>query len=323
MAMTSKLIMCKGHKSPILNCAGLKEYNEKTGQFYLSRSPFAYFPEEINGKGKQLIGLIPYCKECVQKIFEYYYDNGKNQFNTAVYYTCQKLDIPFIGELFEEIFKQYKENKVEAEFNDIKFSDLGKKYMSIYISKLNKASVRYKDKVDFTCSECDFSQIDTTLEKRELAKKELERFQLDWGIQDSDEDYALLEYKYNLYTEGKTLTTAQDSLYRQLCLVELSKRRKENTKESTKEEQDMMIKLMDKLKISNFDEQKEKSDIDRILEHQIWEIENTEPSELVNKKEYEDYLDIGKNWGKHIKRAVCNLVSGSKDYPDVTKDMWD
>ena len=41
---------------------------------------------------------------------------------------------------------------------------------------------------------------------------------------------------------------------------------------------------------------------------------------LLDKEEYKDYLDIEKDWGKHILRAVKNLLTGSKDYPKITKD---
>lgn len=317
MAVTYKMLPCKGHNSPILKCIGMKKWDEKGSEFYKSNSKFAYFPAELQKRGQEPVGLIPYCKECVQKIFEHYF-NESNNFQLAVYYTCQKIDIPFILELFDGIFKEYKETKSAKEY-----TDLTKKYMSVYITNYNKASVRYKDKTDFSFSDSDMSTIDVKIESREKAKQELDRFKLDWGNQNNDEDYAFLEYRYDVYTDGKSLTPAQESLYRQLCLVELAKRRKEDSKDSTKEEQDMMIKLMTQLKINNFNEDKEKSEIDRIIEKQIWEIENTEPCELVDKEEYKDFLDLGKNWGKHILRATKNLLVGSKDYPDITKDNWD
>ncbi len=312
------MILCKGHNSPVLKCIGMKNYNEVSSKssFYASRSEFAWFPVEAKDKNGNQKGLIPYCKDCVQKMFEYYYENGNN-FQLAVYYTCQKLDIPFILELFEGIFKDFK-SKSAKEFND-----LNKKYMSEYIGKLNLMSAKYGDKLDFSYSDSDLSNIDTKMAEREKSKAELDRFKLDWGNQDNDDDYAFLEYRYDVYTDGKTLTPAQDALYRQLCLVELAKRRKEDVKDSTKDEQTMMINLMAKLKIDNFNEDKEKSEIDRIIEKQIWEIENTEPCELVDKEEYKDFLDLGKNWGKHILRATKNLLIGSKDYPDITKEDWD
>ena len=41
---------------------------------------------------------------------------------------------------------------------------------------------------------------------------------------------------------------------------------------------------------------------------------------MVDKEEYRDYLDIEKDWGKHILRAVKNLIVGSKDYPNITRE---
>lgn len=288
--------MCAGHGSKITKCAGKRPIIH----FYRSRSEFTN-------------GYIPYCKDCTQKIFEYYYESS-NDFQKATYYTCQKLDIPFKIDLFEYVLKQKRSNQ--------DFLNLSKNYMGKYIGELNKATTKYGTCLDFSYSDTGLSEIDTKIEQRDKQEKELKKFELDWGTHEVDE-YAFLEYKWDVYTLEKNLTPSQESLYRQLCLVELSKRRKENNKESTKEEQDMMIKLMDKLKITNFDEQKDKSDTEKIIERQIWEIENTEPAEVVDKHEYEDFLDINKNWGKHILRAVRNLVAGTKDYPNVEKDEWD
>ena len=143
---------------------------------------------------------------------------------------------------------------------------------------------------------------------------------LDWGEQPNLEDYQFLEYRYSIYTDGIELSPSQETLYRKLCLAELSARRKESNGESSKEDTEQIMKLMTKLKIDNFEEKKDKTDIERILEKQIWEIENTEPAEMVDKEEYRDYLDIEEDWGKHILRAVKNLIIGSKDYPNITRE---
>lgn len=307
MAVTPVMILCRGHNNPLLKCKGM----QKESEFYSSRSPLAYYPVELK---KATSGKIHYCKTCVQKIFEYEF-NKSNNMQKAVYYTCQRLDIPFIVDLFDEAILKSKGSTV-AEVTQV-----GKKLMGEYIARLNTNKAKYGTKIDFSCSDTVLSEIDTSLEEKAKTKKELERFQLDWGLQE-DEDYSFLEYRYSVYTDGKEITPAQETLYRQLCLVELSKRRKWTAKELTKDEQAMILTLMEKLKISNFNEQKDKSEIDKILEKQIWEIENTEPCELVDKEEYKDFLDIGKNWGKHILRAIRNLIAGTKDYPDVTKDEW-
>jgi len=268
MAVTPVMILCRGHNNPLLKCKGM----QKESEFYSSRSPLAYHPVELKNATS---GKIHYCKTCVQKIFEYEF-NKSNNMQKAVYYTCQRLDIPFIVDLFDEAILKSKGSTV-AEVTQV-----GKKLMGEYIARLNTNKAKYGTKIDFSCSDTVLSEIDTSLEEKAKTKKELERFQLDWGLQE-DEDYSFLEYRYSVYTDGT---------------------------------------LMEKLKISNFNEQKDKSEIDKILERQIWEIENTEPCELVDKEEYKDFLDIGKNWGKHILRAIRNLIAGTKDYPDVTKDEW-
>ena len=313
------MILCKGHNSPILNCVGLKKYDDdnKKSMFYVSRSEFAWFPPEAkdkkDNKGKRA-GLIPYCKDCVQKIFDYYYGESNN-FQLAVYYTCQKLDIPFLEELFHSVFDLYKEKSAKE------FSDLNKKYMGEYIRLLNQGSVKYGDKLDFSYSDSDLSNIDTKIAEREKSKQELNRFKLDWGNQDSDDAYAFLEYRYDVYTENKPLTPAQDALYRQLCLVELAKRRKEDNKESTKDEQDMMIKLMTQLKINNFDEKKELSIVERMLETRIAVQEKEKPAfHFDDVRKNADYMGKGRDIYNHIYRPFKNVVTNSKEYKIAPMD---
>ena len=113
-------------------------------------------------------------------------------------------------------------------------------------------------------------------------------------------------------------------LYKDLCLNRLTLR-KINDNRYTGEEtidkvQSRTAKIMSILKIDQFEIAKKKSDIERILERQIWEIENTEPAELVDKEEYKDFLNIESDWGKGILRCVKNLLIGSKDYPNITRE---
>ena len=308
-----ELIDCSGKNVEFLQC----NISKPLSDFFDSWSPYNITNiKKLNKKTnkQEYLCKTKYCKECLGKIYTRY----KEEFGTAekaLFYTCQMAGIPFIAE------------KVEATFDyvssEAKRGSMVKNIFGTYYSNLLKETSKHHLWQDFSCTDIDYKDIASHIEKRDITKKEMERFELDWGKQDDVEDYEFLEYRYDVYTQAKEITPAQETLYRQLCLVELAKRRKELDKDSTKEEQEMILKLMDKLKISNFNEQKDKSEIDRILEKQIWEIENTEPCELVDKKEYEDFLDLGKNWGKHIVRAVTNLVAGTKDYPDISKDSWD
>lgn len=290
-----EMILCMGNNSAYLKCPG----NRTSSQFYNVWSIF-------KGNGKSC-----YCKDCIGKIFDYYLTNGSLQ--SAIYYTCQTIDVAFISEIYERVNqKSIEDNKA------------GKKninYFGTYMTELQRNSTKKEAWNNFSCTNVDLADIDSKIKTNEIKKKELEKFELDWGKKENLEDYVFLEYKYDIYTENKPLVPSQESLYRQLCLVELSKRKKETKNESTKEEQGMMIILMDKLKISNFDEQRGKSDVEKILEKQIWEIENTEPCEVIDKNEYKDFLGISVDW-KHILRSLKNILGNNREYPDINNDEW-
>ena len=287
--------LCMGSNTPELQCIGLK----KDSEFFSSWSPF-----HTNGK-------VPYCKECCNKIFNYYIEETKSA-KAALYYTLMKIDTPFIKEVYDKI----NHRAVYGDSNGNKTS-IG---IGVYMNEIRKYSKNKEIWTDFSATDTDIADIDSKIESREVKQKEMDKFILDWGNQPNIEDYQFLEYRYDVYTEGRELTPSQETLYRKLCLAELSARRKEANQESSKEETEQIMKLMAKLKIDNFEEKRDKSDIERILERQIWEIENTEPAEMVDKEEYKDYLDIQKDWGKHILRAVKNLLTGSRDYPQITQD---
>ena len=287
--------LCMGHNTPMLQCIGLK----KDSEFFSSWSPF-----HSNGK-------VPYCKECCNKMFQYYLDETKSA-KTVLYYTLMKIDIPFIKSIYEIVNERSLSGDKNGKRTPIN--------VGTYVNELRRYSKNKEIWADFSATDVDITEVDAKIQTREVKQKEMDKFLLDWGEQPNLEDYQFLEYRYSIYTDGIELLPSQETLYRKLCLAELSARRKESSGESSKEDTEQIMKLMAKLKIDNFEEKKDKTDIERILEKQIWEIENTEPAEMVDKEEYRDYLDIGKDWGKHILRAVKNLIIGSKDYPNITKE---
>ena len=273
-------------------------------------------------------GHLNYCQDCCEDILKYFLKK-KGTMESAVYFTCAKLDIPFIRRVYESTIDkknslQSKSNKDDNEYNI--FS-----YYIDYLWGIHTLQKKTEVWEDFTDSDASLDEFNTVKKSEDALKADYEKFELDWGKQ-TLEDYQFLEYRYDIYTEGKPLTPAQDTLYRQLCQLEL-RQRKKNAKgdsirddqlgESTKEEQAMIIQLMDKLGISKFDNKKDKSDIDRLIEKQIWEHENTDPCETVDINKYKDMCDIGKNWGRQILRAVKNIVSASQEFPDITADPKD
>lgn len=283
--------------------------------------PLDRFHESKNPFHKN--GVMLYCKDCCEEIVQHYLKQT-GTLETAMWFACSQIGIPFIRKAYEDFEKRIKtfQSKSQKEYSEYEL-------FKNYIYCLKKVESKTDDWKDFSATDVQLGDIQHLRKSEELVKAEYEKFELDWGKQ-STEDYQFLEYRYDVYTEGKVLSPAQETLYRQLCLVELRKRKKEakadftndnnELGDSTKEEQAMILTLMQKLKIDNFAENKDKTDIEKIIERQIWEVENTEPCEVIDKEYYKDFCDIGKNWGKDILRCVKNLLVGSKDYPDISKE---
>ena len=187
--------------------------------------------------------------------------------------------------------------------------------VSSYISTLHKSQTNKDIYSDFSNTDCNVFELDIKGKTKSEKEEEINRLEKTWGIQDDISDYDFLEETFNRYTDGidkEDLTPSRLDLYKDLCLNRLTLR-KINDNRYTGEEtidkvQSRTAQIMSILKI------------ERILERQIWEIENTEPAELVDKEEYKDFLNIESDWGKGILRCVKNLLIGSKDYPNITRE---
>ena len=286
---TEKVRLCKGHNSPLLNCLG----DIRESEFYISWSKFTD-------------GRVPYCKNCVNKIYDYYLqETGSDK--TALYFTLMKLDIPFI----EEIYNSIAEKKSVT--------------ISTYITTLQRRTTCQDVWSDFTATDVELNKNEVHMQTVDDKKKELDNLERMWGKQDCTEDYDFLEETFKRYTQGIEFSNPQqEDLYKDLCRDRLLLRKINDNRYSGEESldkvQNRISKTMSILKVDQFEKTKGKTDIEKILEKQIWEIENTEPAEVVDKEEYKDFLNIESEWGNHILRALRNLLVGSKDYPNITKD---
>ena len=321
MAVT-KMILCKGNGSPYLNCVGMKSETE----FYISRSLFAYFPSELHTqvKGKiATVGKVPYCKDCIKKIFDLYYDGGKNSLESAVYYTCQKLDIPFIVELYEATMDIYRNEKNKADILNIH-----KTFIYKYIGNLNTNSNKYKEKLDFSYSDnTTLSQLSNTLQVREIEKKELGKLKISWGIQDCAEDYDFLQDRYKQYTEGVEFTNAfHPDLYRDLCRDRLILRKISEDRykgaENITQVQNRVDSLSKKLKIDEFKSNKPKTVSELSLFEKIKMVDENNVNEVYKNPTIKlDLNQIMKYEEDLVLRPTLKTLINHRDYDLKLEDL--
>lgn len=280
-----EFILCKGHNSPFLNCIG----NKGSSEYYNSWSPFSD-------------GKVSYCKQCCEKMIQYYLkENGSMK--SALWYTLMKLDIPFIKEVYEKL--NDKANNGDKNGRKIPIT------LGSYIIELQKSTTKKEIWNDFSSTNVDISDINTISKSKEALKSELEDLQLIWGKEKSIEQLQYLEYRYNSYIDDKDLNEYQDSLYHDLCVAELDIYENRDIDKAIKRKTEI-AKI---LGLDNFHIDKEKSLVEKLLETRIYEMEHTEPSDFYKDKEkYCDFMGIDKYWKNHVIRPIRNLLLGEKEY---------
>lgn len=291
---------------PMCNC------ESESTNFYESQNPHDGCEFNKDGSVKK-IGYVRYCKKHIASCYLDYLKKGTMQ--SAVYFTCALTDTPFIKEVWDRYIELRNEKIKSGKITPTQlktYNDFAK-----YREQLKAMKKATDDWNDFSATNVDYRDI-MGLKKSDIAlEAEKDKFVLDWGKRENIQDYQYLEYEYGRLTKDKPLKPQEETLYRKLCMVELMIRLKEEKDEPTSTEQTQLLNLMKTLKIDNFQEEKDKSTIEEIIEKQIWEVENTEPCEIIDREYWKDYCDIGKNWGKEIIRAVKNLITGSREFPNI------
>ena len=281
---TEKVRLCKGHNSPLLNCLG----DMRESEFYISWSKFTD-------------GRVPYCKTCVNKIYEYYLqETGSDK--TALYFTLMKLDIPFI----EEVYNSIAEKKAVT--------------ISTYITTLQRRTTCQEIWSDFTATDVKLDENEVHIQTVDDKKRELDNLERTWGKQDCVEDYDFLEDTFKRYTQGVDfINPQQEDLYKDLCRDRLLLRKINDNRYSGEESldkvQNRISKTMAILKLDQFEENKPKTISEQLMFTKIAQIEQTKPADLYKEpKKYKDFNKIKMYYKDLVLRPLLNTLVGSKDF---------
>lgn len=253
-------------------------------------------------------GVMPFCKDCCNEMFKYYLKNYKT-LQSALYFTCVHVNVPFIkkvAEAFEQEINSYKRPQ---------------QYFGVYLKMMNIHSTKdEKEKWDdFAYSDVDYKDMNTVQESEkalELQEKELKSM---WGYDKSLDELSYLENRFEIYTKGKELEPYQEGLYKNLCNADLMVFAGNDIEQGMK----IQRQCAKDLGLDQFDKQQYKSIGEEILENHIALIENEEPAEYYREKNlYKDFRGIHSGWIKTMMRPMINLLTGSKEY-NLDKDQAD
>lgn len=258
--------------------------------FYKSMNP--YHPK----------GAFPYCKECCSEIMKDKLSKS-GTLEGATWLTCSQLGVPFIKDVFEV---------AEADLRSKKIPKSGYvQFWGKYLGVLAKRFGKNVESWSFDDTDVPLGEIKTVRKREEIIEQQMEEFRLLWGSDYSVNELGYLEWRYDTYTTDKALTEYQASRYRDLCLCELRIYKDPADKDAMATK----AKIAHELGEDQFTVDKEKSEVEKLLEYDIFMFEKRDPVEFFDNKEmYKDYLGTESYWKKFIARPIRNLILGEKNY---------
>jgi len=288
---TGKTAICMRHK---------REY--PIDRFYTTRANEEFLPDKV----------IPYCSECMEEMVKYYYSKTQS-LESAIYYTCAKVDIPFIKEVCDRAVSKF--NHSQAIRKDKDKSNL----FAIYYDFLwGDSSLEKQTDMWYDFSDSDTAYEDLVGDPREAEiKNHAEEIKEHWGVQDSYSDYKFLIDLYNKYTAGIRIENPQqEDLYRDLCLARLEKRKLEAGKEGDITKiQNRIFSLMNKLKIDNFADTTPKTLSEQLIFEKIAQIEQHEPAEFYKEpKKWKDFNKLRQYQKDMVLRPTLNTLANLRDF---------
>ena len=281
-------------KSSVM-CMCIKDGREYPSDRFYEHKNLEIFPK----------GYVPYCKDCCNDMLQYYLKKT-GTIEASMWYVCALLDIPFIKRVFEKTQELNRDTDkfIETYYNLLWGSRSMKKALDTWES--------------FSDSDIGFEEINGVTKSDEGIRAQIEKLELDWGCQESEEDYKFLEYMYNKYTNTIEFENPQqEDLYRDLCLARLEKRKAEQGKIDTDitKIQSRILTLMNKLKLDEFDSAKPKTVSEQLIFAKISDVEEHNSWELYNRqKKYENESQVRKYLKDLVLRPILNFVCNNKDY---------
>lgn len=330
-------MIVKQNKTNILRFCSMCNTEIEEKNFYESMNPHHGCTKDKDGNIIHM-GKMLYCKDHCDKINkelkEKYHDDMK-----ALWYTCAMLDVPFVLDVFKK-FSENKENSITKREEQIDKTTGKKKYTpkeNVEFANGYKDFAYYYDLLKNKCkpsitqdwttfesgTDVDWKDVSKNITELDVKQSDKEKYILDWGLQDSMDDYEFLDNCYAKYTKDVTMVNAtQEDLYRDLCRDRLLLR-KINDKRSNEDVDKISIRIrqnMKTLNIDNFDNNKPKSLSEQSFFAKISQVEMFEPADFY--KEGTKYYDESgaRKYEKDMSlRPLLNTLCGHKDF-DINMD---
>ena len=198
-----------------------------------------------NSKFYSNTGKIPYCKQCIERFYQYYFDKYTNEGclnpeRKAVKRLCMVLDVYFREDLFNSSMKKVKEGIMNI-------SLIGQYMKTIQLFQYN----RYKETYENTIAQEEREgliavSISNISNSRNVDEATIQFF----GAGFTDSDYGFLKREYEDWiARHECKTKAQEEVFKRLCFKQLEILKATQRGEDTKDLDATFQKLLETAKL--------------------------------------------------------------------------
>lgn len=191
------------------------------------------------------IGKLPYCKQCIEKFYQYFYEKYTNEGCLAP----EKKAIQRLCMIFDVY---YKEDVYNFAIDDIKkrginISPMGAYMKMIQLSQYNRKKETYENTISEAEQERFAMSAIIDASSNIVADQKITDF---WGKGFTDEDYTFLQREYDDWiTRHECQTKAQEEVFKRICFKQLEILKATRLGEDTKNLDATFQNLLDTAKL--------------------------------------------------------------------------
>lgn len=200
---------------------------------------------KTNSQFYSSIGKIPYCKQCIEKFYQYYYEKYTNEGcltpeRNAVKRLCMVFDIYYREDVFNSSINKIRQN-------NINISPMGQYMKTIQLQQYNRNKETYDNTITKEEQEDYASSILDNISDNDEVDSEIIDF---FGNGFKNEDYKFLKKEYNDWTaRHECKTKAQEEVFKRLCFKQLEILKATQRGEDTKDLDMTFQKLLETAKL--------------------------------------------------------------------------
>lgn len=191
------------------------------------------------------IGKLPYCKQCIEKFYQYFYEKYTNEGCLAP----ERKAVQRLCMIFDVYYKEdaYKSAIDDIEKRGINISPMGAYMKMIQLSQYNRKKETYENTISEAEQERFAMSAIIDASSNIVADQKIIDF---WGKGFTDEDYTFLQREYDDWiTRHECQTKAQEEVFKRICFKQLEILKATRLGEDTKNLDATFQNLLDTAKL--------------------------------------------------------------------------